>query len=115
MNQAFIKEWLLSNQSREYSVIVETYYQKLQDLKPTLFRKWLDHQIGVPEETINLSSLNSAMVRQRKKEEKNKLKGKNNSASHARGNPDHKDNFIFSSTDNISSPKKNCNLLTGFE
>src|ERR1017187_6523287 len=108
MYQTFIKEWLLSNQSRVYSVIVETYYQKLQDLKPTLFRKWLAQEIGVPEEKINLSSLNSAMVRQRKKEEKSKLKGKNNnSASHATGNAEHKDNFIFSSTDNISSKKKN--------
>ena len=110
MYQAFIKEWLLSNQSRVYSVIVETYYQKLQDLKPTLFRKWLAHQIGVSEEKINLSSLNSAMVRQRKKEEKNKLKGKNNPASHARGNTDHKDNFIFSTPDNISSKKRTTEL-----
>ena len=39
MYQAFIKEWLLSNQSREYGAIVETYHQKLQDLKPTLFEK----------------------------------------------------------------------------
>ena len=105
MNQAFIKEWLLSNQSRVYSVIVETYYQKLQDLKPTLFRKWLAHQIGVPEEKINLSSLNSAMVRQRKKGEKNKLKGKNNPASHARGNTDQNDNSIISSPHNFP-PKK---------
>src|ERR1039457_4917952 len=103
MYQAFIKEWLLSNQSRVYSVIVETYYQKLQDLKPTLFRKWLAQEIGVSEEKINLSSLNSAMVRQRKKEEKNKLKGKNNLASHARSNANHKDDFIFSTPDNIST------------
>jgi hypothetical protein len=110
MYQAFIKEWLLSNQSRVYSVIVETYYQKLQDLKPTLFRKWLAREIGVPEEKINLSSLNSAMVRQRKKEEKNKLKGKNNPASHARVNTDPKDDFIFSTPGNISSKKRTTEL-----
>jgi hypothetical protein len=110
MYQTFIKEWLLSNQSRVYSVIVETYYQKLQDLKPTLFRKWLAQEIGVSEEKINLSSLNSAMVRQRKKEEKNKLKGKNNPASHARSNANHKDDFIFSTPDNISSKKRTTEL-----
>jgi hypothetical protein len=93
-----------------YSVIVETYYQKLQDLKPTLFRKWLAQEIGVSEEKINLSSLNSAMVRQRKKEEKNKLKGKNNPASHARSNANHKDDFIFSTPDNISSKKRTTEL-----
>src|ERR1039457_3079755 len=111
MYQAFIKQWLLSNQSRVYSVILKTYYHKLQDLKPTLFRKWLAQQIGVPEEKINLSSLNSAMVRQRKREEKSKLKVKNNSsASHARCKAEHKDKFIFSSTDNISSKERTTEL-----
>src|ERR1017187_8666206 len=107
MYQTFIKEWLLSNQSRVYSVIVKTYYHKLQDLKPTLFRKWLAQQIGVPEEKINLMSLKSAMGRQRKREEKSKLKGKNNSsASHARCKAEHKDKFIFPSTDNISANQR---------
>ena len=70
MYEVFIKEWLLSNQSRVYSVIVETYRQKLEDLKPTLFRKWLAKEISIPEENINLSSLNSALVRQRKEMKK---------------------------------------------
>ena len=74
MYETFIKEWLLNNQSRVYSVIVVTYRQKLEDLKPTLFRKWLAKEIDVPEEKINLSSLNSALVRKRKKESKGKNK-----------------------------------------
>ena len=45
------------------------------------------------------------MVRQRKKEEINKLKGKNNSATHVRDNADHKDNSIISSPHNFP-PKK---------
>jgi hypothetical protein len=43
-------------------------------------------------------------VWQRKNEEKNKLKGKNNPASHARDNADHDVNFIFSSTDGNAYP-----------
>ena len=108
MYEAFIKEWLLSNQSRVYSVIVETFRQKLDDLKPTLFRKWLAKEIGVPEEKINLSSINSALMRQRKKDEKNKLKGKNNSsATNAKNNADQTNNFIFSSSSSwpeVASP-----------
>ena len=70
MYEVFIKEWLLSNQSRVYSVIVETYRQKLEDLKPTLFRKWLAKEISIPEENINLSSLNSAFSKAKKKMKK---------------------------------------------
>jgi hypothetical protein len=111
MYEAFIKEWLLSNQSRVYSVIVETYHQKLKDLKPTLFRKWLALEIGVPEEKINLSSLNSAMLRQRKREEKGKSKGKNNSSAiHTADNADPKDNFTFSSAENVTSRKRTTEL-----
>lgn len=111
MYETFIKEWLLNNQSRVYSVIVETYRQKLDDLKPTLFRKWLANEIGVPEEKIKLSSLNSALVRQRKKDEKNKLKGKNNSSAiHASDTAGQKDNFIFSSAENVSSKKRTTEL-----
>src|SRR5450432_4189631 len=111
MYEVFIKEWLLSNQSRVYSVIVETYRQKLEDLKPTLFRKWLAKEISIPEENINLSSLNSALVRQRKRDEKSKLKGKNNSsATHAKNNADQTDNFIFSSAENVTSKKRTTEL-----
>jgi hypothetical protein len=111
MYEAFIKEWLLKNQSRVYSVIVKTYRQKLDDLQPTLFRKWLAKEIAVSEEKINLSSLNSALMRSRKREEKARLKGKNNNAAfHAAQNPDKKDDFIFSSADNISYKKRTTEL-----
>src|SRR5450432_1126088 len=111
MYEVFIKEWLLSKQSKVYSVIVETYRQKLEDLKPTLFRKWLAKEISIPEENINLSSLNSALVRQRKRDEKNKLKGKNNSSAiHVTDITDQKDNFIFSTVENSTSKKRTTEL-----
>jgi hypothetical protein len=101
MYESFIKEWLLAGQSRVYSMIVATYRQKLNDLKPTLFRKWLAREIDVPEEKINLSSLNSALVRQRKRESK----GKNNSPSLSAENTTiSKEPFTFSSAD-TPSPK----------
>ena len=110
MYESFIKEWLLNNQSRVYSVIVSTYRQKLEDLKPTLFRKWLAKEISISEEKINLSSLNSAMARQRKKDEKNKLKGKNSPVAHATAPSDHNDNFTFSTVENVTSKKRTTEL-----
>ncbi len=111
MYEVLIKEWLLSGQSRVYSVIADTYRQKLEDLKPTLFRKWLAKEISIPEEKINLSSLNSAIARQRKKDEKNKLKGKNTSSViHATAPTDDNDNFTFSTVENISSKKRTTEL-----
>jgi hypothetical protein len=70
MYKSFIKEWLIAKHSRVYSVIAETYSKELLTLKPTLFRKWLSKEIDVPEELINLSSLNSALARFRLKENK---------------------------------------------
>lgn len=67
MYEHFIKEWLLSKQFRVYSVIVETYFEKLELLKPFLFRKWLAKELQIGEEEINLSSLNSALSRYRSK------------------------------------------------
>lgn len=76
MYKAFIKEWLIGNQSRVYSLITKTYGSQLLDLKPTLFRKWLAKEIDLPEEKINLSSLNSALSRYKKSLEKEKKREK---------------------------------------
>ncbi|MEP7277414.1 MAG: hypothetical protein ABI813_02115 [Bacteroidota bacterium] len=107
MYESFIKEWLLAGQSRVYSMIVGTYRQKLDDLKPTLFRKWLAREIDIPEDKINLSSLNSALVRQRKKESK----GENKSSPIAKQdkNPD-STTFIFFSPDNAAQKRRTTEL-----
>ena len=100
MYEKFIKDWLLNNQSRVYSVIVSTYYQKILDLKPTLFRKWLAQEIDIPEEKINLSSLNSALTRQRKGSEKKKHKENAESIENTpKSDQDLSENFHFSSVD----------------
>jgi GTP-binding protein EngB required for normal cell division len=98
MYKAFIKEWLLENQSRVYSVIVSTYADKIKDLKPTLFIKWLSKEIDIPVEKINLSSLNSALTRQKKKEAKNKiLLPSRVDANKSESN----ENFTFSDVDKV--------------
>ena len=99
MYESFIKEWLLAGQSRVYSMIVATYRQKLNDLKPTLFRKWLAREIDVSEEKINLSSLNSALVRQRKRESKGKNSSPSISTEHTTLT---EEPFVFSSADTPS-------------
>ena len=105
MYEKYIKEWLLNKQPRVYSVIVSTYYQKILDLKPTLFRKWLAQEINIPEEKINLSSLNSALTRQRKTNEK-KHKGVKNEMllTPPETGQDPTENFHFSSAD--KAPQK---------
>lgn len=110
MYKAFIKEWLLDNQSRVYSLITKSYGTQLLDLKPTLFRKWLAKEVDVPEEKINLSSLNSALSRYRKSlaEEKKREKkeitiSKINPSSSEHEKPE---NFVFSNADTVI-PKPN--------
>ena len=71
MNQALLKRWLVDGQFRVYSIIVDTYREKLQELKPLLFKQWLANELGIAEEKINLGSLNSALTRRRKREKKN--------------------------------------------
>jgi molybdopterin converting factor small subunit len=104
MYESFIKECLLTGQSRVYSIIINTYGKKLHDLKPTLFRKWLAKEIDVPEEKINLSSLSSALVRQRKREAKSNGKPpviNNVNAGNNRG--------LFKFSDPLADEKKKSN------
>lgn len=71
----FIRKCLLDNNYGVYSMIVETYKEQVEVLKkPALFRKWLSGELGVPIEMINLSSLNSALQQQRKKQAKGSSK-----------------------------------------
>lgn len=72
MEIALIKRWLLDGEYRVYSVIVEAFREKIDALKPLMFMKWLANEIDVPETSINLGSLNSALTRIRRKEKKNK-------------------------------------------
>lgn len=108
MLQAFIKEWLLANRMKVYSIIADTYREELMSLKPQMFRAWLAKEIDIPEEKININSLHSALSRLRKKEKlspKNNLFKPNNSNSfsHTDNSPNKiiKDNngFQFSSPD----------------
>jgi hypothetical protein len=103
MYKQFIKEWLLGSQSRVYSVIVSTYADKIKDLKPTLFIKWLSKEIDIPEEKINLSSLNSALTRQKKKEAKNKTLLPSKAGN---DNVEANENFIFSDVDKVVSKSR---------
>ena len=71
MDQALLKRWLLEGQFRVYSIIVDTYREKIIELKPLMFKQWLANELGIAEEKINLGSLNSALTRRRKREKKN--------------------------------------------
>lgn len=77
MDQALLKRWLVDGQFRVYSFIVDTYPEKIAELKPLMFKQWLAIELGVSEEVINLGSLNSALTRRRKREKKNIQSGIN--------------------------------------
>ena len=66
MYASFIKEQLLAKRRKAYALIVAAYRQQLDTLQPAMFRRWLAKEIELPEDTINLSSLNSALSRQRR-------------------------------------------------
>lgn len=82
MYAAFIKEQLLAKRRKAYSLIVAAYRQQLDTLQPAMFRRWLAREIELPEETINLSSLNSALSRQRKREMKGTISSDRQSPTH---------------------------------
>ena len=92
MYSSFIKEQVVGNKRKVYSLIVSVYRQQLDDLQPLMFRRWLSREIGVPEEKINLSSLNSALARQRKKDAKKMIMPKGGG-----GKKNDMDTFLFTS------------------
>lgn len=84
MYKELIKELILSNQFRVYTIIAHHYFEQLEDLKPLIFRGWLAKDLGIDEEKLNLNSLSSALRRQRRKlnkQESIREKSENNPTS----------------------------------
>ena len=67
MSDEFIKKLLLSNQSNVYSLIATTYYNKILELKPSLFKIFLTDQLQIPLDVLNIHSLKSAFRREKNK------------------------------------------------
>jgi hypothetical protein len=69
MFDPYIKKRILSQEPRRvYTVIALVYSQELEELKPSLFRKWIAKKMDIPEEKFNLNSLRSAWMRERQRE-----------------------------------------------
>jgi len=58
---------LLNKKPRVYSIIVQSYFDKLSSLRTALFIEWLALELDLPIETINKSSISSALRRYRKR------------------------------------------------
>ncbi len=67
MEKGLIKTWLLNKKPRVYSIIVQSYFDKLSSLRTALFIEWLALELDLPIETINKSSISSALRRYRKR------------------------------------------------
>ncbi len=70
MDKRIIRTWLLNKKPRVYTVIVLTYYEQLSVLKTAMFLDWLARELEIDPAQINLSSINSALRRYRKQQEK---------------------------------------------
>lgn len=104
MYEKQIKEWLINNQSRVYSIIVDQYPKEIKDFKPTLFRLWLSEKIDIPKEKINLSSLNSAIGRFKKNQEKSQRGEKTTTQIPETKIQEKKDDYKFAKSEEISKP-----------
>ena len=67
MEKSLIKTWLLNKKPRVYSIIVQSYFDKLSSLRTALFIEWLALELDLPVELINKSSISSALRRYRKR------------------------------------------------
>jgi len=67
MEDNFIKQLLITKQSRVYSLISNKYFDELIQLKPTIFRIWFCEKIGVEIDIVNINSLKGALLREKKK------------------------------------------------
>jgi hypothetical protein len=100
---SIIKERLLSNKPLAYSLIIKHFEKELLELGATVFRTWLAKRMEVPEDIIHLSSLYSAINRLRKKQAKEKLKGKNFVAGEKKKI---QEGFAFSSVDDSTKKSR---------
>lgn len=105
MYKEFIRKDLLDNGYGVYGKILEMYREQMAFLEtPSRFRRWLAGELDVPLDKINLSSLNSALQQQRKKDKLEKRAILNKSQSQADYPEDKTEGFPFSKPN--SSDKK---------
>lgn len=101
MYEKMIKEWLLSNKFRVYSLIASCYYEQLEELKPSLFRQWLARELQIEEEKISLNNLYAALSRQRRKMSKQKTTIKSGVIKEGQVQNNPKAPFPFSKDDEL--------------
>ena len=112
MYKEFIRKDLLDNGYGVYRKILDIYREQMVFLEtPARFRRWLAGELDVPLEKINLSSLNSALQQQRKK---NKLENRTTlqkSQSKADYHGDKEEGFQFSKPNSGDKKQSRINEL----
>lgn len=108
MKKNLIKQWLLEGERRVYSIIIQTYEAEFLKYKPKFFRKWLADELDLPDDKINLSSINSAFARYKKSSEVEKKREKNepliSQSNQILSAKNKLDDFVFSTID-IETPR----------
>ena len=67
----FLKQQLLANKPKIYSLLVQHYGDKIAELGCSLFKDWLCEELVVEESKINMASLYSAIRRMKLKKTEN--------------------------------------------
>lgn len=67
MEKGLIKTWLLNKKPGVYSIVVQSYYDRLSEYRTAKFIEWLALELDIPIDVINIASLSSALRRYRKK------------------------------------------------
>lgn len=63
----FLKQKLLENKPKIYSIIVQHYANKIEELGCSVFKNWLCEELAIEESNINMASLYSATRRMKMK------------------------------------------------
>jgi len=70
--KTIFKQAILENHTKIYSDITAYYYDKINELKPKLFIKWLMIELDLPHDSLNYGSFIMAMYRLNKRKKKEK-------------------------------------------
>jgi hypothetical protein len=70
--EEFLKQKLLEKRPKAYSLIVQHYSDKIQELGRSVFKDWLCEELAIEESKINMASLYSATRRMQVKNKGNK-------------------------------------------
>ena len=103
----FLKQKLLENKPKIYSLIVHHYASKIEELGCSVFKNWLCEELAIDEDRINMASLYSAARRMQKKNKPGKRMMSFQSKFGDRKNNETRSSNFFTNPDTLPSTHSN--------